>query len=203
MFQSHKLIRWALAAVIAATMLSGCGFRRKKYENPIGKDTEQPDKILFDKAIKDIEKGRYEIARLTLNTLLNTYESSEYAAKAKLAIADAWYREGGSRGYSQAEAEYTDFILFYPAMEEAAESQKRICDIHVKQMDKPDRDNAQGQRAEQACQQVLIRFPNSKFVAETEQVLRNIQEVIAEGDFERATFYRSRGAFNAAVARYH
>jgi outer membrane protein assembly factor BamD len=189
-----------LLMLLAAT---SCSYKHKKYENPITQDTDQPDKILFDKAVKDIEKGRYEIARLTLNTLLNTYESSEYAAKAKLAIADAWYREGGSRGFSQAEAEYTDFILFYPAMEEAAESQKRICNIHVQQMDKADRDITQAQRAEQACQQLLIRFPNSKFIAETEQMLRNIQEVIAEGDFERATFYRSRGAFNAAVARYH
>ena len=30
--------------------------------------------MLFDKAINDIEKGRYEIARLTLNTLINTYD---------------------------------------------------------------------------------------------------------------------------------
>ena len=64
---------------------SACGFKRKKYENPITKDTQQPDKVLFDKAIHDIEKGRYEVARLTLNTLINTYDTSEYLAKAKLA----------------------------------------------------------------------------------------------------------------------
>ncbi len=69
--------------------MSSCAFKHKKYENPITADTQQPDKILFDKAIKDLEKGRYEIARITLNTLINTYESSEYLAKAKLAIADA------------------------------------------------------------------------------------------------------------------
>src|SRR5262249_4257740 len=133
---------------------------------------------------------------------LNTYESSEYAAKAKLAIADAWYREGGVRGFTQAEAEYTDFILFYPQMEEAAESQMRICNIHYKQMDKSDRDNTQALRADQSCRQMLTQFPNSKFVAEAEQTLRNIQEVIAEGDYLRAEFYRSRGSYNAAVARY-
>ena len=107
---SQSPARWALVLVtlIAA---SSCGFRHKKYDNPITQATDQPDKILFDKAIKDIEKGRYEIARITLNTLLNTYESSEFAAKAKLAVADAWYREGGTRGFSQAEAEYKDFKI--------------------------------------------------------------------------------------------
>ncbi len=76
-------------------------------------------------AIDDIEHGRYEIARITLNTLINTYDQSEFLAKAKLAIADSWYREGGAAGLAQAEAEYKDFILFYPTMEEAAESQRR------------------------------------------------------------------------------
>src|SRR5579885_939855 len=111
----------ALIALIACGLVSSCGLRRKKYENPITKDTQQPDKVLFDKAIKDIERGRYEVARLTLNTLINTYDTSEYLAKAKLAIADSWYREGGAHGLAQAEAEYKDFILFYPTMEEAAE----------------------------------------------------------------------------------
>jgi len=113
--------QFAILLTIAA-MLGSCGFKRKKYENPITKDTQQPDKILFDKSIHDIEKGRYEVARLTLNTLINTYDTSEFLAKAKLAIADSWYREGGTHGMAQAEAEYKDFILFYPAMEEAAES---------------------------------------------------------------------------------
>src|ERR1700694_4143623 len=120
---SKRLGMLALAAVL---LTGGCGFHRKKYENPITKDTEQPDKVLFDKSIADIEKGRYEVARLTLNTLINTYDSSEFLAKAKLAIADSWFREGGTHGLTQAEAEYKDFILFYPTMEEAAESQKKI-----------------------------------------------------------------------------
>src|ERR1700732_1578459 len=126
-----------LAGAIA---VSSCTFKHKKYENPITAQNQQPDKILFDKAIRDLEKGRYEIARITLNTLMNTYESSEYMAKAKLAVADAWYREGGARGRAQSEAEYKDFITFYPTMPEAAESQEKLCKIHYQQMDKPDRD---------------------------------------------------------------
>jgi outer membrane protein assembly factor BamD len=190
-----------VAAAAALLLSASCGFKHKKFENPIVSDTEQPDKVLFDKAVKDIEKARYELARIQLNTLLNTYESSEFGAKAKLAIADAWYREGGTRGYSQAEAEYKDFILFYPAMEEAAESQKRICDIHYKQMEKPDRDPSQALRAEQECRQLLTQFPNSKFAPDAEQTLRNIQEVIAESEYRVGEFYLSRGSFNAAANR--
>ena len=45
-----------LAALAALT--SSCGLRRHPYENPITKDTQQPDKVLFDKAIHDIEHSR-------------------------------------------------------------------------------------------------------------------------------------------------
>src|SRR5579862_8617511 len=165
--------RIGIAALAAVLLTGGCGFHRKKYENPITKDTQQPDKILFDKAINDIEKGRFEMARLTLQTLINTYDSSEYLAKAKLAVGDAWYREGGARGRAQAELEYKDFILFYPTMQEAAESQEKICRIHSEQMDRPDRDPSETLKTEQECRQVLIQFPNSKFAPEAEQITRN------------------------------
>jgi outer membrane protein assembly factor BamD len=188
-------------AVSALLATSACGFKRKKYENPITKDTQQPDKLLYDKSVHDIEKGKYELARLTLNTLINTYDTSEYLAKAKLAIADSWYREGGVHGMAQAEAEYKDFILFYPAMEEAAESQKRICDIHIGLMEKPDRDPNNALRAEYECKQLITQFPNSKFVPETEQKLRNVQESLAGSELATGDFYHHKGANSAADNR--
>jgi outer membrane protein assembly factor BamD len=185
----------------AALALGACGFKHKKYENPITKDTQQPDKVLFDKAIHDIERGRYEVARLTLNTLINTYDTSEFLAKAKLAMADSWFREGGARGLTQAEAEYKDFILFYPTMEEAAESQKKICEIHYKQMEKSDRDPNNSLRAEQECRQLLVQFPNSKFAPEATQMLRNIQEVLGEAEMLVGDFYHRKGSLASAANR--
>jgi outer membrane protein assembly factor BamD len=185
-----------------AVLLGGCGIRRKKYNNPITKDTQQPDKVLFDKAINDIEHSRFEIARLLLQNLINTYDTSEYLAKAKLAIADAWFREGGSHGLAQAEAEYKDFILFYPAMEEAAEAQEKVCDIHYKQMDKPDRDPMHALRAEQECKQLITQFPNSKFAPLAQQKLRDIQEVLADSEFRVGTLYQKKGSYAAAANRF-
>src|SRR6266403_1518636 len=178
-----------LVLVVLCGLISSCGFKRKKYENPITKDTQQPDKVLFDKAINDMERGRYEVARLTLQTLMNTYDTSEYLAKAKLAYADSWFREGGTHGLAQAEAEYKDFILFYPTLEEAAEAQERVCMIHYRQMDKPDRDNQQGLRAEDECRQLLVQFPNSKFAPQAQQLLRNIQETLADSEYRVGDFY--------------
>jgi len=192
-------IVFALAAILGQP--ASAGFRRKKYENPISKDTQQPDKVLFDKAVSDIEHGRYEVARLTLNTLINTYDTSEFLAKSKLAIADSWYREGGSHAWAQAEAEYKDFKLFYPTMPEAAESQEKVCLIHYKQMEKADRDHQQAMRAEDECRLLMQEYPNSKFAPQAQQMLRNIQEVLAEGEYKTGIFYHTKGSYPAAANR--
>ena len=196
-----RILHNLIAVTALAGLLSSCGIRRHKYADPIAKQTEQPDKVLFDRAINDIEHSRYEIARLTLQTLINTYDSSEYLAKAKLAIADSWFREGGAHGLAQAEAEYKDFELFYPNMEEAAEAQERVCDIHYKQMDKADRDPVHAVRAEDECRQLLLQYPNSKFAPETQQKLRNVQEVLAAHEYAAALFYHHKGAMPAAANR--
>ncbi len=194
----HRLLR---LAACGALLLAAIGCGRSPYDNPIANNSEQPDKILFDKAVENIERHRYELARITLQTLINTYPDSEYIAKAKLAIADSWYREGTSSGLAQAEAEYKDFITFFPNMEEAAESQLKICQIHYNQLQKPDRDNVHAVRADQECRQLLLRYPNTVFREETEQLLRNVQEIIAEGEYRVGMFYVKKGAFRAGVNR--
>jgi outer membrane protein assembly factor BamD len=193
--------RIGLAALAAVLLTGGCGFHRKKYENPITKDTEQPDKVLFDKSIADIEKGRYEVARLTLNTLINTYDSSEFLAKAKLAIADSWMRQSGAEGFAQAEAEFKDFQLFYPTMEEAPEAQYKICEIHIRQMEKADRDSNNALRAEQECRDLLTKYPNSKFAPQTQQRLREVQETLAQAEMVAGDYYYNKGALAAATNR--
>jgi outer membrane protein assembly factor BamD len=199
MFQNA--IRYIGSVALLAVLLSSCGLKRHKYDNPIAKDTQQPDKVLFDAAIGDIEHSRFERARLELQTMMNTYDTSEYLAKAKLAIADSWYREGGAHGMAQAEAEYKDFILFYPNMEEAAEAQEKICKMQYNQMEKADRDPTHALRAEDECRQLLVQFPNSKFAPDAQQMLRNIQEVLGDKEYKVGMLYFKKGSMPAAANR--
>ncbi len=84
----------------------------------------RPDQVLYDTAISDIQHKRYDRARLELQTLVNTYTSSELLGPAKAAICDSWYREGGARGLAQAETECKDVILLFPNSPAAADAQK-------------------------------------------------------------------------------
>ncbi len=161
------VVRLSLLVLLTALITFSTGCRKRKYENPITKDTLQPDKVLYDKA-----------------------------------IADSWFREGGTNGLAQAEAEYKDFILFYPTMEEAAESQEKVCNIHIRQMEKADRDNKHALRAEEECRQLLIQFPNSKFAPRASQAVRQIQEALAEGEMRVSDFYFKKQSWASSSNRY-
>ncbi|HEV2273181.1 MAG TPA: outer membrane protein assembly factor BamD [Acidobacteriaceae bacterium] len=166
-----------------------------------GNTSKQPDKELFDKAMLAMKKGRYDVARLDLQTLLNTYPESEYQMRAKLAVGDSWFREGGTAALTQAEGEYKDFITFFPNQPEAAEAQMRVADIYYMQMEKPDRDHTNADRAEQEYRTMIQQFPDSPLVPRAKQKLREVQEVLADRQFEVGAFYSSHENWPATIAR--
>src|SRR5271166_6188128 len=92
----------------------------------------EPDKVLYDRAQADLKAGRYTEGRLALQTLINTYPDSEYLAKAKLAVADSYYKEAGTTNLTQAIQEYNDFRTFFPFLDEAAYAQMQIGLAHYK-----------------------------------------------------------------------
>jgi outer membrane protein assembly factor BamD len=174
-----------------------------KKDNPLeGMNAKLPDKALYDKAMDAMKHGRFDVARLDLQTLLNTYQDSQFEMRAKLAIADSWYKEGGTAALTQAEQEYRDFIVFYPNVPEAAEAQMRIGDIYFREMDKPDRDHSKAVHAEEEYRLMLQQFPDSTRVPEAAQRLRVVQESLASAEADVAAFYATHGNLVATIARY-
>jgi len=194
--------RFLSAAILLGTLVFFAGCTNKKVQNPIANvNSKQPDKVLFDRAMDAMKHNKYDVARITLQTLINTYPDSEYVARAKLAVGDSWYAEGGSAGLAQAEIEYKDFITFFPNMPEAAEAQLKVANIHYRQMEKADRDFTHAKRAEDEYRQLLLQFPDSKLVPEAKQRLLEVQEVLAEREYRIGRFYYLRESYPAAIAR--
>jgi outer membrane protein assembly factor BamD len=196
----HRRSLLCLFVVVLLFSLAAC--HNKKVQNPIADvDSKQPDKVLFDKAMDAMKHNRFDVARISLQTLINTYPDSEYVARAKLAIGDSWYAEGGSAALAQAEAEYRDFKTFFPNMPEAAEAQLKIAGIEYQQLEKPDRDYTHAKRAEDEYRSLILEFPDSKLVPQAKERLREVQEVLAEREFRVGRFYYLRESYAAAVAR--
>jgi outer membrane protein assembly factor BamD len=194
-----KLGRAIYFVAFGATLLAGC--LGKKNSAPAVGTSAEPDKVLYEKASNDIKHGKYTVGRLGLEALINTYPDSEYLAKAKLEVAQSYYKEGGSAGLKQSIVECKDFITFFPFLDEAASCQLQIAMAHYRQMEKPDRDHAEAVQAEAEFQTFLEKYPSSPLYPQAEQDLRNVQEVLAEGNFRVASFYFTRAAYRASGAR--
>jgi len=195
----------AKADRVVATKDTKAELKKEAKFNPlIGKDQQLPDKQLYDKAVAQIASGHYDIGRLDLQTLLDTYPDSQYMMRAKLAVADAWYKEGGSAALSEAEQEYRDFITFFPNVPEAAEAQLRIGDIYFKQMDVPDRDYSKATHAEAEYRTMLKQYPDAPkpILDDARQKLREVQEVLADREAELGAFYATHANWPASIARY-
>ena len=194
--------RIPLIVLLGLLLALSAACTNKKSVNPLaGIGSKQPDKVLFDKAMEAMRHNRFDVARLTLQTLINTYPDSEYIARAKLAVGDSWYAEGGSAALAQAEQEYSDFEIFFPNMPEAAEAQLKIANIHYQQMEKADRDYTHAKRAEDEYRKMILTYPDSKLVPEAKQRLLEVQEVLAEREYEIGRFYYLRESYAASIAR--
>ncbi|MFY9688954.1 MAG: outer membrane protein assembly factor BamD [Candidatus Acidiferrales bacterium] len=164
-------------------------------------ESAEPDKILYERAVTDIKHSKYTEARLSFQTLVNTYPDSEYLAKAKLGVADSYYKEGGTSNLTQAIDEYKNFIVFFPFLDEAAYAQMQVGMCHYRMMSKSDRDNSQGEGAEDEFQAFLLKYPQNPLVPKAEQDLRNVQEVVADGYYRVARFYYLKRDYRASAAR--
>src|SRR5579863_4449650 len=195
--------RISLIVVVGVALAFAAGCSNKKSVNPLGKvDSKQPDKVLFDKAMEAMKRNRFDVARMTLQTLINTYPDSEFIARAKLAVGDSWYAEGGTASLAQAEQEYRDFQTFFPNMPEASEAQLKIANIQYQQMEKADRDYTHAKRAEDEYRNLIMQYPdNQKLVKEGKERLLEVQEVLAEREFEIGKFYYLRLSYPASIAR--
>jgi outer membrane protein assembly factor BamD len=195
--------RIPLITVLSLLLAFAVACSNKKSVNPLaGVGSKQPDKVLFDKAMDAMKHNRFDVARMTLQTLINTYPDSEFIARAKLAVGDSWYAEGGTASLAQAEQEYRDFETFFPNMPEAAEAQLKIANIQYQQMEKSDRDYTHAKRAEEEYRNLIMQYPdNAKLVKEGKERLLEVQEVLADREFNIGRFYFYRLSYGASIAR--
>ncbi|MEN3330894.1 MAG: outer membrane protein assembly factor BamD, partial [Blastocatellia bacterium] len=124
-----------------------------------------------------------------LNTMINTYTDSPLIMMAKLAIADSYYLQGGSRSLAQAEVEYRDWIQFFPDDALAPETMMKMAEIHLKQVQAPDRDITQARQAERQLKEMMRRYPTSEKKERTEQMMNEVQEILAMHELKVAHFY--------------
>jgi outer membrane protein assembly factor BamD len=184
--------------LLAAVLLVSCGQKSADLQE----SAVSPDKTLYENGMKFFEKSYYIKARLSFQTLINTYPDSDYTPAAFLAIADSYYKEGGTENLLQAEAQYKDFIIFYPNHEMADDAQLKIAAINFILMKPSDRDQTYARKAEAEFRKFLENYPDSELAPTAHEFLRDVEENRAASIHDVGNFYLERRNYMASESRY-
>ncbi len=183
-----KAVKFVVLVIAVALAFSGCGGKAKNKvaleDAKAGRDRE-----LFTDGIKAIHKGNYDEGRILLNTMINTYSDSPLTRIAKLASADSFYLQGGSKNLAQAEVEYRDWIQFFPNDDIADDIMLKMAEIHLRQVMAPDRDTTHAKIAEQQLKELLRRYPDSDRREDVNALMNEVQEILAMHELKVAKFY--------------
>jgi outer membrane protein assembly factor BamD len=164
-----------------------------------------PDLSSSDEALYKL--GEYEIKRdmekgiLYLRQVIDSFPKSFYAQRAKLLIADAYFRKGDETNMIMAAAEYREFIRSYPYSPSAAYSQYQIAMTFYKKMLKPGRDPSKTIQALAEFRKVIADYPASDQAKLAQEKIQDCEERLAAHDAEIAIGYHNRRAYRAALSR--
>jgi outer membrane protein assembly factor BamD len=185
-----------LPLLVVAALAPGC----KKKPVVLAPETASSDEALFklgEATIKgDIEKGI-----LYLRQVIDSFPKSFYAQRAKLLIADAYFRKGDESNMILAAAEYREFIRTYPYSPSAAYSQYQIGMTFYKKMLKPGRDPSKTIQALAEFKKVVADYPASDQAKEAQERIKACEERLAAHNAEIAISYHNRRAYRAAISR--
>jgi outer membrane protein assembly factor BamD len=187
-----------VALVIAAVLAPSCASR--ETEPPIG--TPEPDKFLIDRGTESLQNEKWFTAREYFRRLVDGYPQSVYRADAKLGIGDTYIGEGTTEAFIFAQNEFREFLTFYPTHDRADYAQYRLGLAHFEQMLGPDRDQTQTKAAIDEFEAFVKRFPQSTYLPEVQQKLREAKDRLSESDYRVGRFYYTIRNYAGAIGRF-
>ena len=121
-----KPILWKTGAAIMLSFSLALVFPACKKKNvEVAPEISSSDEALFKLGEAEIKKDT-EKALLYLRQVIDSFPKSFYAQRAKLLIADAYFKKGDEGNMILAAAEYREFINLYPYSPSAAYCQYQI-----------------------------------------------------------------------------
>jgi outer membrane protein assembly factor BamD len=185
-----------IAALLLLGLVTGCG--KKSVE--ITPDLSSSDEALYKLGEQSLKKDT-EKALLYLRQVIDSFPKSFYAQRAKLLIADAYFRKGDESNMILAAAEYREFIRSYPYSPSAAYSQYQIAMTFYKKMLKPGRDPSKTIQALAEFKKVITDYPASDQAKDAQQRIQECEERLASHSAEIAVGYYERRGYLAAISR--
>jgi len=168
----------------------------------------KPADQLYAEGLKILEGRRilwmftlinYDDAIEKFQSIIDNYPYSEFAVKAELRIADAYYDD--SR-YDETLSYYRDFADLHPQHPRVPYTVLRSALCHYNQIRSINRDQTSTVEALKYLELLSTRYPYEPETREGEVILQQLRTRLADNMMEIGDFYMDRTQYQSAATRY-
>ena len=193
-----KLSRpFALLLTAAAVLpLVGCAHGQGKSDTAyVARDVSS----LYTAAKRSMDQGDYEQSAKLFDEVERQHPYSVWARHAQLMSAFNYYL---ARKYTDAVSSAQRFVTIHPGNAEAPYAQYLIGMSYYQQIDDVNRDQTNTQQAQDAFNDLIRRYPDSRYAADARIKLDLIKDHLAGKEMEIGRFYQRSGEWLAATYRF-
>jgi outer membrane protein assembly factor BamD len=193
----------AAVAVALGLSASGCASKGPKKPDKITQELlTLPKDELFEKGKALIAKKKWEDGRKYLNHVFETYPNEPIGREALLMVADSYFNQKSSTGYTEARYRYRDYLNRYPGAPRRDYARYQFALCYDKEHEKPDRDQTATREAIDQYRALIREFPDSGYAGAARERVRQLTDLLAEHDFGIGYFYLRKGSTAAALSRF-
>jgi len=179
-------------AVLLGLALAACGSDRPQY-------VEKPVEELYNGAMNAMQAEDYEEAARLFDEVERQHPYSEWASKAQLMAAYAFYQENS---YDEAINALDRFIELHPGSPDVAYAYYLKAISYYEQISDVRRDQKMTSEALASLEEVVRRFPDSRYARDAGLKIDLALDHLAGKHMDIGRFYQSRSEYLAAINRF-
>lgn len=187
-----RLNRFTL--LFLALAISSCGGAKDKDTANIKSDEE-----MYNEALDSLENKSYKSSIKTFEDLERTYPYSKWSVKGEIMSAYASYRD---QDYATALLNLERYIKLHPGNEDIAYAYYLRALCYFEQISNVDKDQSYTQQAKDALNDVVVRFPDSKYYTDALIKIDLVNDHLAGKEVEVGRFYLKQGNYSGAINRF-
>ena len=192
-FPALRLCR-TLAVVALAGMAAACAGTTEKVVDP-----NTPVSVIYNRAVDALESQKYNTAAELFDDVERQYPYSVWATKAQLMAGFAHYQ---ASKYDDAIIAVERFIRLHPGNRDIAYAYYLKAISYYEQITDVARDQLITQKATESLEELLRRFPHSKFSRDVKLKLDLTRDHLAGKEMSIGRFYLRKGRYLAAINRF-
>lgn len=160
---------------------------------------ERPAELIYGEAFESMDRNRFEIAALQFDEVERQHPYSEWARRSMMMAAFANYQ---ANNYEEAISDAQRFISLHPGNRNTAYAYYLIAICYFEQIMDVGRDQQVTQQALDALEQVVRRFPESRYATDARLKIDMTHDHLAGKEMDVGRWYLRRNFHLAAINRF-